>query len=124
MYHFFSALGEAMFWPFAVAGADEAVAAASGLASASDSRSSPASSSTGGAACSSVSVSFGSGDDALSINQLREVRPDKVEQAENDRRDDRHDDHHERGGADFLGRGPGDLLELGSDLVSEEVVLV
>ena len=63
-------------------------------------------------------VSLGSGD-ALSIDQLREVRPHEVEQAEDDRRDDRHDDHDDGRGADFLGRRPGDLLQLGRDLVGE-----
>src|SRR5262249_34461902 len=55
------------------------------------------------------------------IDQLRDVRPDQVEQAEDDRRDDRHDDHGERGGADFLGGGPGDLLQLARDLVGEVI---
>src|SRR5690606_36524736 len=107
MYHFFSAVGGAMFWPFVDVGSSAVVPAAGAADFVS-----PSACSTGGAVCSCSSVSFGSGDDALSINQLREVRPDKVEQAENDCRDDRHDDHHDRCGADFLGRRPGDLLQL------------
>src|SRR3569623_286709 len=57
----------------------------------------------------------------LSINQLREVRPDEVEQTEDQCRDDRHDDDDERCRADFLGGRPGDLLALGGDLVGEVI---
>src|SRR5690349_6303318 len=58
---------------------------------------------------------------SATIDQLREVRPHHVEQAEDDGGDDRHDDHDEGRGADFLGGGPRDLLELGGNLVGEAV---
>src|SRR5262249_28254017 len=55
------------------------------------------------------------------IDQLRDVRPDQVEQAEDERRNDRHDDHRGRRGADLLGGRPGDLLQLARDLGGEVV---
>src|SRR4051812_16186548 len=78
--------------------------------------------STGGVA-SAASVSLGSVD-ALSINQLRDVRPNEVEQTENEGRDDGHDDDDHRCRADFLGGWPSDLLELRRHLVCEVVVLI
>src|SRR5215467_7889811 len=57
----------------------------------------------------------------LAIDQLREVRPDEVEHAEDHRGDDRHDDDNEGGRTDFLGGRPGDLLELAGDLVRQVV---
>src|ERR1700733_13877339 len=95
MYHFFSAFGDALM-PLPGAGAC-----------------------SGG-----LPLSEGLPSSTLSIDQLREVRPDEVEEAEDDRRDDRHDDHHERRRSDFLRGWPRDLLELGSHLVREVVELV
>src|SRR5262245_30955517 len=107
MYHFFSATGAA------------GVGAGDSL---------PVSSPTGGAAASGDTSSSGAAAYALStvlpIDQLREVRPDHVEQAEDDRGDDRHDDHDHGGCADFLGSRPRNLLQLARDFIGEPVILV
>src|SRR5262245_34124603 len=60
----------------------------------------------------------------LAIDQLREVRPDEGEQAEDDSRDDRHDDHDEGRRANLLGGRPRDLLELAGHLVRELIHLI
>src|SRR5689334_14160688 len=57
----------------------------------------------------------------LSIDQLRDLRPDEVEGAEDQGGDDRHADDDESGRADLLGGGPRHLLELGRDLDGEAV---
>src|SRR5829696_7434132 len=62
-----------------------------------------------------------SGAAELAIHELRQVRPQHVEQPEDDGRDDRHDDDDHRGGADFFRGRPGDLLELAGDFVREGV---
>src|SRR5690348_4008893 len=67
------------------------------------------------------SESFGSGAATLSIDQLREVRPGEVEQAEDDSGDDCHDDHRRRSPTYLFGGGPGDLLELARDFIREVI---
>src|SRR5690606_38514900 len=112
MYHFISPGG----WGAAVAPPPfppsvlAAPAAVSGLAS---------SEACGGVASLATSCSFGSCGVPLSINQLREVRPNEVEQTENQRRDHGHHDDDDRGRTDFLRRRPGHLLQLARNLVGE-----
>src|ERR1700733_2523099 len=98
MYHFFSAVGDG------------------GAADGSTEPASDADDADSGA------VSVSSGAVALSIDDLREVRPDEVEEAEDHRRQDRHDDDDDRGRADLLRRRPGDLLQLGSNFVGGGVL--
>src|SRR5262249_26739091 len=85
---------------------------------------SSAAGSTDGGASSCASVSLGSWGVPLSINQLRNSRPNDVEPIENCGRHDGHCDHNQRRRSNFLGVRPSDLLQLGSDLVSEGEVLV
>src|SRR4051812_923490 len=110
MYHFFSAVGGAVTWPLDVMGCP--LPSAFSVCS------------IGGADSSADSDSWGSFGPALSINQLRDVRPHEVEQTENDGRNDRHDDDDQRCRADFLRARPRDLLELRRHLVGEAVILV
>src|SRR5688572_12508322 len=97
MYHFFSAVG------------------AGGATGGSEPLSLPDGDTASGASSSGIDANSLS--TVLPIDQLREVRPDEVEQAEDDGRDDRHDDHHEGGCAHFLRRRPGDLLQLSGDFI-------
>src|SRR6266568_8601731 len=72
-------------------------------------------------ACSRVSPAMFMGPANLSVNPVGQPRPDHIEQAEEHRGDDdRHDDH-QGGGLRLLARRPGDLLELGRDLVGHGV---
>src|SRR5579862_1084365 len=50
------------------------------------------------------------------IDELRHLGPDEIEEAEHDRGEDRHADHDDGRGADLLRGRPRDLLQLGSDL--------
>src|SRR5258708_796884 len=110
MYHFFSAFGGAICCCDGRAGGSACAAGSAVFRS-----------STGGAASSATSVSLGSGEVPLSINQLREVRPSKVEEPEDECGDDRHDDHNHGRRANFLRGRPRHLLELGRHLVGEVV---
>src|SRR4029078_9804163 len=114
MYHFFST------FTGSAAGASETAPSSAPSAAAPSCESDPMS--TGGVL--SASESLPSWGVPLSIDQLRQVRPSKVEQPEDHSRHDRHHDHPDRRGAHFLRRRPRDLPELGSDLVGEGVILV
>src|SRR5688500_3365189 len=53
----------------------------------------------------------------LAVDELGDVRPHEVEEAEDDGRDDRHDDDDDGRCLDFLASWPANLLELGGHLV-------
>ena len=69
-------------------------------------------------------VAARSGSVPLSINQLREVRPDEVEQTEDDRREIAMTITTNVAVRTSLAGRPGDLLELGGDLVGEVVDVI